>query len=65
MAATETAGLLDVVAAAFGARLRAHGVGASPAEVIEEEKRRVADFGAQKERLEGVLAQFRSERAHV
>ncbi|THF88652.1 valine--tRNA ligase [Deinococcus sp. KSM4-11] len=33
-------------------------VARAPAEVIEEEKRRVADFGAQKERLEGVLAQF-------
>jgi len=33
-------------------------VARAPAEVIEEEKRRVADFGAQKERLEGVLAQL-------
>ncbi|PTA67268.1 valine--tRNA ligase [Deinococcus arcticus] len=33
-------------------------VARAPAEVIEEEKRRVADFGAQKERLEQVLAQF-------
>jgi len=33
-------------------------VARAPAEVIEEEKRRVADFAAQKERLEGVLAQF-------
>lgn len=33
-------------------------VARAPAEVIEEEKRRVEDFGAQKERLEGVLAQF-------
>ena len=33
-------------------------VARAPAEVIEEEKRRVADFGAQKERLEAVLAQF-------
>ncbi|CAM3625460.1 valine--tRNA ligase [Deinococcus saxicola] len=33
-------------------------VARAPAEVIEEEKRRVQDFGAQKERLEGVLAQF-------
>ncbi len=33
-------------------------VARAPAEVIEEERRRVADFGAQKERLEGVLAQF-------
>ncbi|MGV7637311.1 MadC family VWA domain-containing protein, partial [Mycobacterium kansasii] len=45
MAATETAGLLDVVAAAFGARLRAHGVGASPAEVIEV-RRVLALYGA-------------------
>ena len=28
------------------------------AEVVEEERRRLADFGAQKERLEAVLAQF-------
>ncbi len=33
-------------------------VARAPAEVIEEERRRVQDFGAQKERLEGVLAQF-------
>ncbi|CAM4323740.1 valine--tRNA ligase [Deinococcus marmoris] len=33
-------------------------VARAPAEVIEEEKRRVQDFGAQKERLKGVLAQF-------
>lgn len=33
-------------------------VARAPAEVIEEEKRRVQDFGAQKERLEGVLGQF-------
>ncbi len=33
-------------------------VARAPAEVIEEEKRRVADFGAQKERLEAVLAQL-------
>lgn len=33
-------------------------VARAPAEVIEEERRRVADFGAQKERLEQVLAQF-------
>ena len=33
-------------------------VARAPAEVIEEEKRRVQDFGAQKERLEGVLRQF-------
>ncbi|WP_221090609.1 valine--tRNA ligase [Deinococcus aquaedulcis] len=33
-------------------------VARAPAEVIEEEKRRVTDFGAQKERLEQVLAQF-------
>ncbi|OLV15805.1 valine--tRNA ligase [Deinococcus marmoris] len=33
-------------------------VARAPAEVIEEEKRRVQDFGAQKERLEAVLAQF-------
>ncbi|RTR28330.1 valine--tRNA ligase [Deinococcus radiophilus] len=33
-------------------------VARAPAEVVEEEKRRVTDFGAQKERLEGVLAQF-------
>ncbi|MVN85535.1 valine--tRNA ligase [Deinococcus sp. HMF7620] len=33
-------------------------VARAPAEVIEEEKRRVADFSAQKERLEQVLAQF-------
>ncbi|MGC5027833.1 MadC family VWA domain-containing protein [Tsukamurella sp. DT100] len=45
MAATETAGLLDVVAAAFGTRLRAHGVGASPAEVIEV-RRVLALYGA-------------------
>ncbi len=51
MAATEVAGLLDVVAAAFGARLRAHGVGASPAEVIEV-RRVLALYGARdKERL--------------
>ncbi|WP_261663888.1 valine--tRNA ligase [Deinococcus sp. Marseille-Q6407] len=30
----------------------------APAEVVEEERRRVADFGTQKERLEGVLKQF-------
>lgn len=34
-------------------------VARAPAEVIEEEKRRVEDFGKQKERLEGVLAQFK------
>ena len=33
-------------------------VARAPAEVIEEEKRRVTDFSAQKERLEAVLAQF-------
>ncbi|MFC4427611.1 valine--tRNA ligase [Deinococcus navajonensis] len=33
-------------------------VARAPAEVIEEERRRVADFSAQKERLEQVLAQF-------
>lgn len=33
-------------------------VARAPAEVIEEEKRRVSDFSAQKERLEAVLAQF-------
>ena len=33
-------------------------VARAPAEVIEEERRRLADFGAQKERLEQVLAQF-------
>ncbi|MDR6216725.1 valine--tRNA ligase [Deinococcus soli (ex Cha et al. 2016)] len=33
-------------------------VARAPAEVIEEEKRRVADFGAQRERLTQVLAQF-------
>lgn len=33
-------------------------VARAPAEVIEEEKRRVEDFGKQKERLEGVLKQF-------
>ncbi|WP_291423521.1 valine--tRNA ligase [Deinococcus sp.] len=33
-------------------------VARAPAEVIEEEQRRIKDFGAQKERLEGVLAQF-------
>ncbi|WP_019588172.1 valine--tRNA ligase [Deinococcus apachensis] len=33
-------------------------VARAPAEVIEEERRRVQDFGAQKERLEQVLAQF-------
>ncbi|GGO39982.1 valine--tRNA ligase [Deinococcus humi] len=33
-------------------------VARAPAEVIEEERRRVQDFSAQKERLEGVLAQF-------
>ena len=30
----------------------------APEDVLEEERRRVADFTAQKERLEGVLAQF-------
>ena len=30
----------------------------APEEVLEEERRRVQDFSAQKERLEGVLAQF-------
>jgi len=30
----------------------------APEDVLEEERRRVSDFGAQKERLEGVLAQF-------
>ena len=30
----------------------------APEEVLEEERRRVLDFSAQKERLEGVLAQF-------
>ncbi|WP_027480641.1 valine--tRNA ligase [Deinococcus pimensis] len=33
-------------------------VARAPAEVIEEERRRVTDFGAQKERLEDVLAQL-------
>ena len=33
-------------------------VARAPAEVIEEEGRRIRDFGAQKERLERVLAQF-------
>ncbi|MBZ9751638.1 valine--tRNA ligase [Deinococcus sp. HMF7604] len=33
-------------------------VARAPAEVIEEEKRRVVDFSARKERLEQVLAQF-------
>ena len=33
-------------------------VSRAPAEVVEEERRRLADFGAQKERLEAVLAQF-------
>lgn len=33
-------------------------VARAPAEVIEEERRRVADFGAQKARLEEVLGQF-------
>lgn len=33
-------------------------VARAPAEVVEEEKRRVQDFGAQKERLEAVLKQF-------
>lgn len=33
-------------------------VARAPAEVVEEERRRVADFSAQKERLESVLAQF-------
>ncbi|GAA5514008.1 valine--tRNA ligase [Deinococcus carri] len=33
-------------------------VARAPQEVIEEERRRVQDFGAQKERLEAVLAQF-------
>ncbi|MEW6420377.1 MAG: valine--tRNA ligase [Deinococcota bacterium] len=33
-------------------------VARAPAEVVEEERRRIADFGAQKERLEAVLAQF-------
>jgi valyl-tRNA synthetase len=33
-------------------------VARAPAEVIEEEQRRVQDFGVQKERWEGVLAQF-------
>ncbi|GAA5532300.1 valine--tRNA ligase [Deinococcus aluminii] len=33
-------------------------VARAPAEVIEEERRRVQDFGAQKERLEAVLGQF-------
>lgn len=33
-------------------------VARAPAEVIEEERRRVTDFSAQKERLEQVLAQF-------
>jgi valyl-tRNA synthetase len=33
-------------------------VARAPAEVIEEEKRRVVEFGAQKARLEQVLAQF-------
>jgi len=30
----------------------------APEDVLEEERRRVLDFSAQKERLEGVLAQF-------
>jgi valyl-tRNA synthetase len=30
----------------------------APEEVLTEERRRVADFGAQLERLEAVLAQF-------
>jgi valyl-tRNA synthetase len=34
-------------------------VARAPAEVIEEEKRRVAEFGAQKVRLEEVLGQFK------
>ncbi|MDL2343637.1 valine--tRNA ligase [Deinococcus sp. MIMF12] len=33
-------------------------VARAPQEVVEEERRRVQDFGAQKERLEAVLAQF-------
>ncbi|KEF33505.1 valyl-tRNA synthetase [Deinococcus sp. RL] len=33
-------------------------VARAPQEVVEEERRRVADFSAQKERLEAVLAQF-------
>ncbi|GGR24325.1 valine--tRNA ligase [Deinococcus ruber] len=33
-------------------------VARAPAEVVEEEQRRVVDFSAQKERLEAVLAQF-------
>ncbi len=33
-------------------------VARAPAEVIEEEQRRVSDFSAQKERLKGVLEQF-------
>ena len=33
-------------------------VARAPAEVVEEERRRVTDFSAQKERLESVLAQF-------
>ncbi|PJI53429.1 valine--tRNA ligase, partial [Methylobacterium radiotolerans] len=33
-------------------------VARAPAEVIEEEKRRVEDFTQQKDRLEGVLKQF-------
>jgi valyl-tRNA synthetase len=33
-------------------------VARAPAEVIEEEKRRVEDFGLQLERLKAVLAQF-------
>ena len=33
-------------------------VARAPAEIIEEERRRVTDFSAQKERLEAVLAQF-------
>ncbi|WP_425147712.1 valine--tRNA ligase [Deinococcus sp.] len=33
-------------------------VARAPAEVIEEERRRVGDFSAQKERLEAVLSQF-------
>ncbi|MGI8747766.1 MAG: class I tRNA ligase family protein, partial [Deinococcus sp.] len=36
-------------------------VARAPAEVIEEERRRVADFTAQQERLEGVLAQFKGD----
>ncbi|GGM12923.1 valine--tRNA ligase [Deinococcus aerophilus] len=36
-------------------------VARAPAEVIEEEKRRVQEFGAQKTRLEAVLAQFSGE----